>query len=126
MLTPLMKYTVDWHVTALGVGCLLLGLLYIASIALSYSGEVLIVNSATNPIENGQLEVCGQKFKFGKIDQGKSTSIQYRVKSDSHFRILVAFSSQKKISKELGYVTSGRDFMHVLTLTDDDASIELQ
>ena len=126
MLAPLMKYVMDWPIVILWVGCFLLALVHLPSTAHSYSGEVLIMNSATESIENGQLEVCGQTFKFGKLNRGKSTTIQYSVKSDSHFRIFVEFSSERRMSKELRYVTNGLDFIHVLTLTDNDASIELR
>ncbi len=99
---------------------------YFTSMALSYVGEVLIINSATEPIKNGQVEVCGQKLQLGELGQGKTKAIQYKVRSDSHFTLIVEFVSGKKFSKELGYVTSGRDYKHILTLNDDEASIELQ
>ena len=115
-----------WKVVALGVGCLLLSSAYFTSVALSYVGEVIIMNSARESIESGQVEVCGQRFELGDIGQGKTKVVQYKVKSDSHFEIIVEFVSGRKMSKKLGYVTSGRDFKHVLTVTDDGASIELQ
>ena len=108
------------------VSLFFLASVYFTSTALSYVGEVLIINSATEPIKNGQVEVCGQKFQLGEIGQGKTKAIQYKVRSDSHFALIVEFVSGKKVSKELGYVTSGRDFKHVLTLKDDEVSIELQ
>jgi hypothetical protein len=115
-----------WKVVAPVVSLFFLASVYFTSTAHSYVGEVLIINSATEPIKNGQVEVCGQKFQFGELGQGKTKAIQYKVRSDSHFTLMVEFISGKKFSKKLGYVTSGRDFKHVLTLKDDEASIELQ
>ncbi|MCS6302259.1 MAG: hypothetical protein H8K07_01125 [Nitrospira sp.] len=115
-----------WKVVVPVVSLFFLASVYFTSTALSYVGEVLIINSATEPIKNGQVEVCGQKFQLGEIGQGKTKAIQYKVRSDSHFALIVEFVSGKKVSKELGYVTSGRDFKHVLTLKDDEVSIELQ
>jgi hypothetical protein len=73
-------------------------------------GQVLILNAATEPIRNGQLEVCGQKFLFGEIEQGKSKAIQYKVRSDSQYKLEVEFHSGRKLEKELGSVTSGLNF----------------
>jgi hypothetical protein len=73
-------------------------------------GQVLILNAATEPIRNGQLEVCGQKFLFKEIEQGKSKAIQYKVRSDSQYKLEVEFHSGRKLEKELGSVTSGLNF----------------
>jgi hypothetical protein len=86
-------------------------------------GQVLILNAATESIRNGQLEVCGQKFLFGEIEQGKSKSIQYKVRSDSHYKLEVEFNSGRKLEQELGSVTSGLDFEDILTLNDRDVSL---
>lgn len=76
-----------------GIGCFLLVTWYSASIVLSDEGQVLLLNAATEPVKNGQLEVCGQKFPFGEIDQGKSKAIQCKVRSDSHYKLEVEFNS---------------------------------
>jgi hypothetical protein len=115
-----------WKVIVPAVGLFLLVSAYFTSTAISYVGEVVIVNSATEPIKNGHVRVCGQKFQFGALETGKQRAIQYQVRSDSHFELIVEFVSGKTFSKELGYVTSGRDFRHILTVKDDEASIELQ
>ena len=90
---------------------------------LGNDGQVLILNAATEPIKNGQLEVCGQKFPFGEIEQGKTKAIQYKVRSDSQYRLEVEFNSGKKLDKELGSVTSGLDFEDILTLSDHDVAL---
>jgi hypothetical protein len=112
-----------WQTAVLGRGCFLLASWYSTSIALSDDGQVLILNAATEPIKNGQLEVCGQKFLFGEIEQGKSKAIQYKVRSDSQYKLEVEFNSGKKLEKELGSVTSGLDFEEILTLNDRDVSL---
>jgi hypothetical protein len=114
-----------WKSTILGAGCFLLAFWYYTSIVLSYDGEVRIVNYATEPVKNGEIEVCNQKFKLGVIPQGESQIIHYQVRADSSYKILVEFTSGRKLEKELGYVTSGRDFKNVLTLKDNDVSITL-
>jgi hypothetical protein len=96
---------------------------YSPSIALSDDGQVLILNAATESIRNGQLEVCGQKFIFGEIEQGKMKAIQYKVRSDSQYKLEVEFHSGRKLEKELGEVRSGLDFQDILTLNDRDVSL---
>lgn len=115
-----MRYS---QAAVLGIGCFLLVSWYSTSIARSDVGQVLILNAATEPIKNGQLEVCGQKFPFGEIEQGKTKAIQYKVRSDSQYRLEVEFNSGRKLDKELGSVTSGLDFEDILTLSDRDVSL---
>ena len=112
-----------WQAVVLGVGCFLLASWYATSIALSDDGQVLILNAATESIRNGQLEVCGQKFPFGEIEQGRTKAIRYKVRSDSQYKLEVEFHSGKKLEKELGSVTSGLDFEDILTLNDHDVSL---
>ncbi|HSL04901.1 MAG TPA: hypothetical protein VK901_15340 [Nitrospiraceae bacterium] len=113
----------SWQAAVLGIGCFLLVSWYSTSVAQSDDGQVLILNAATEPIRNGQLEVCGQKFPFGEIEQGKSKAIHYKVRSDSQYKLEVEFNSGKKLEKELGSVTSGLDFQDILTLNDRDVSL---
>lgn len=118
-----MKY---WTPLILGSICLFLAFSYFVPSVLSNDGEVQIINSASESVRNGELEVCEQKFKLGAIERGKSKTINYKVRSDSHYKLMVEFISGRKLAKELGYVTNGRDFKDLLTLTDDDVSLKEQ
>jgi hypothetical protein len=118
-----MKY---WGFLVLGCISFFLVFSYIVPIVLGHDGEVQILNSASEPVRDGEIEVCGQKFKLGTIDQGKSMTVTYKVRSDSHYRLLVEFNSGKQLAKELGYVTNGRDFKDTLTLRDDDVLLKEQ
>ena len=113
----------SWQAAVLGIGCLLLSSWYSTSTALSDDGQVLILNAATEPIKNGQLEVCGQQFMFGEIEQGKTKAIQYKVRSDSQYKLEVEFHSGRKLEQKLGNITSGLDFQDILTLNDHDVSL---
>jgi hypothetical protein len=113
----------SWQAAVLGIGCFLLASWYSTSTALSDDGQVLILNAATEPVKNGQLEVSGQQFLFGEIEQGKSKAIQYKVRSDSQYKLAVEFHSGRKLEKELGSVTNGLDFEDILTLNDHDVSL---
>ena len=93
-----------WQTGVLGVGWFLLASWYSPSAALSDDGQVRILNAATEAIKNGQLEVCGQKFMFGEIEQGKPKTIQYKVRSDSQYKLEVEFNSGKKLEPVYGSV----------------------
>lgn len=112
-----------WKAAALRIACFLLVSWYSPSIVWSDDGQVLILNAASEPIKNGQLEVCGQKFMFGEIEPGKSKAIQYKVRSDSQYKLEVEFNSGKKLEKEVGAVTNGLDFQDILTLDDRGVSL---
>lgn len=81
-----------WQAAVLGIGCFLLASWHSTSIVLGDDGQVLILNAATEPIRNGQLEVCGQKFMFGEIEPGKSKSIQYKVTRERNWNRNLALS----------------------------------
>lgn len=118
-----MKY---WRPLIVGSICFFLTFSYFVLIMLSNDGEVQVINSASEPVRNGELEVCEQKFELGAIEQNKSMTINYKVRSDSQYKLMVEFNSGRKVAKELGYVTSGRDFKDILTLSDDDVSLKEQ
>jgi hypothetical protein len=84
---------------------------------------VLILNAATEPGKNWELEVGDQKFPFGGIDQGKSKLLRFNVRSDSQYKLAVEFDSGKQLIIELGSVTSGGDFKDILTVTDHEVSL---
>lgn len=67
--------------------------------------------------------MCGQKFPFGEIEQGRTKAIRYKVRSDSQYKLEVEFQSGKKLEKELGEVRNGLDFEDLLTLSDQDVSL---
>ena len=112
-----------WQTAALGIGCFLLAFWYSTSIVLGDDGQVLILNAATEPVKNGQLEVCGQKFLFGEIEQGNTKAIHYKVRADSSYKLEVEFHSGNKFEQELGNVTNGLDYEDILTLNDRDVSL---
>ena len=112
-----------WQVAALTIGCFALMSWSSASLVFGDDGQVLILNAASEPIRNGQLEVCGQKFMFGEIEPGKTKAFQFKVRSDSQYKLEVEFNSGKKLEKELGAVTNGLDFQDILTLDDHGATL---
>jgi hypothetical protein len=112
-----------WQTAVLGIGCFLLASWYSTSIVRGDDGQVRILNAATESIKIGQLEVCGQKFLFGEIEQGKTKAIQYKVRSDSQYKLEAEFNSGRKLEQKLGEVRSGLDFEDILTLNDHEVSL---
>ena len=106
------------------IGVLVLILVAVFAIRLSSNkGEDSIVNQAGEAIRSGQLEICKQQFSLGQVQPKQSKEIHYKVRSDSHYDVTIEFESGKKLSRQVGYVTSGMDFHDRLTVTDDDVSL---
>ena len=102
----------------------LLGSATLAGLFSNNKGEILIENKGTELVVHGEVDICGQKFAFEKIKPGDTRQFSYKVKSDSHYKILVEFESGKKLTKDLGYVTNGLDFKDALIVTEDDILLE--
>jgi hypothetical protein len=69
------------------------------------------------------VEICGQTIELTAIKPNDSAAGAYKVTSDSHFTIDIEFQSGRKIRTETGYVTSGVEFRHEITVTDSDIQI---
>jgi len=82
-------------------------------------GEVNIVNRSSLEVVSGELEVCGQKFKFDKLKQGTAIPIKFKITSDSDYRIDVQFGSGKNLAEKIGYVTRGFDVKDEILIKDD-------
>jgi len=88
-----------------------------------HRGNFLVINKAKEPIARASVTVCGQTIEMKDIQPTKSAQGSYKVKSDSHFTVIVEFESGKKLQKEVGYVTNGLDFQHEIIITDADIEI---
>lgn len=89
----------------------------------NHKGRFLLINQAKEPIARALVTVFGQTIELNDVQPGDSASGYYEVKSDSNYRISIAFTSGKILKKELGYVTNGLDFYHEILVTD--ANIEI-
>ena len=104
---------------------LLLAVVIFASIAMMFGsrkGTVTIVNQSDEMVLSGTLEVCKQKFTVQPLKPSDTQVIYYKVKSDSHYGIVVNLKSGT-LRKQLGYVTNGRDFDDTLVVNNDGISL---
>lgn len=107
--------------------CILAGVAIFAVIAFmmgSNKGEVIIKNASTELITGGTLKICNQQFKLSNIEPNGVEHIAYRVRSDSHYSVVIEFQSGKKLEKDIGYVTSGADFRDQLLVQDTDIVLQ--
>jgi hypothetical protein len=82
-----------------------------------------LINKADEPIVRATVAICGQTIELKDIQPGESVSGSYDVTSDSHYTIEIEFQSGKHLRKETGYVTSGMDFQHEITVTGSDIDV---
>ena len=106
-------------IAILGFLCLLaIGM--VAIVLSSNKGEIVIVNEATHSVLRGEIEVCKQRFKLGQLKPKDRHQILYKVWSDSAYEVTIEFESGKRLTRKLGYVTSGVDFKDTLIVKDQD------
>jgi hypothetical protein len=86
----------------------------------SGSGEVTLINKASEPIARASVTICDQTVELTNLSPGEMTARPYRVTADSHYMVRVKFRSGKALRKELGSVTDGMDVRNAITITDAD------
>ncbi len=87
------------------------------------TGSFLLLNKASEPIARILVNICGQSIEFKDVNPAHSASGSFKVKSDSHYKIEVEFQSERKLQKEIGYVTHGLHVEDEITITDKDIQI---
>jgi len=84
----------------------------------SSTGSFTIVNGASENIKSLSVEIDGQQHRFYGLESQDDVSGSYTIKSDASFEISVEFSSGKRLTKKLGYVTNGFDYKHIFLVME--------
>ena len=58
------------------------------------------------------------------LKHGEETEMHFLVKRDTDYQVYVEFLSGRKISKEVGYLTSGLNPNDIITVTQTDVEFE--
>lgn len=90
---------------------------------LARTGTFILINRASEPIAGGSVSIGAQVMQFSSIQPGHSVTHSYRVEGGSNYEIKIDFQSGKHLSKALGYLTSGVEFKHEISVTDSDIEI---
>jgi hypothetical protein len=53
------------------------------------------------------VEVCGQRTVISNIEPAGARAVSFNIYNDSHYDVSVVFSSGKRMTNALGYVTPG-------------------
>jgi hypothetical protein len=67
--------------------------------------------------------VCDQVSEVSEVDPGEKRTGDYRVAGDSSYDVSVTFASGDTLDRQVGYVASGLDFTHVITVTTSSVEI---
>lgn len=104
-----------------GIGVLVFVVGIIAYIRLlpPNTAKVAVVNKGSEQIQSGEVELCGEKFSFSKLEPGQSFKQDLKVTRDCHYEVTATFLSGKKVSGGVGYVTHGMDFNDQILVTDE-------
>lgn len=82
--------------------------------------QLLLINNASERVSRGEIEVCDQRSTFTDLKPGERISFNFKVPRDCHYRVLLNFSSDRQLIRELGYLTHGLVFEDTLIVTDSD------
>jgi hypothetical protein len=80
-------------------------------------------NRASEPIVRAVIIVSGQTLELKHLRPTEVASRRYRITSDGHYNVDIAFESGKHIRKDVGDVTPGADIRYEIVVTDSDMSI---
>ena len=87
------------------------------------SGSFQLINGTSEPIASASVQISGHTIDVGAIPPNGSAKRSYRITSDSHYVVSIKFQSGNVLTRELGYVTPGIRFHHVIVVTNDDIRI---
>ena len=89
----------------------------------SNTGQFIFINDSNELISHATVEVCGQLIEVKNIKPHEEFNGTFKVKGDSHYKVIVSFASGKEIKDELGYVTHGFNYRLTIAVTDSKISI---
>lgn len=90
-----------------------------------HSGKFELLNKSSTVISKVTVEICDQSFNFNNLEVGEHNVGMFEVTSDDHYKIMVVFSNNKSLSRNIGYVTNGLDFNHRIIIKDADINLEI-
>ena len=83
-------------------------------------GQIWLINKASNKIIRAQVDVCDQTLIFKDLEISERQNGFFLVKGECHYAIEVLFSNQSTLVKDLGYVTTGFDYIDYLIVADEE------
>ena len=89
-------------------------------VARKHSGNLVLINNTNMLITDALIEVCNQRVEFKDVKPREKREWKFNITHDSHYKITIVFATGNNFVKELGYVTRGFDFQHILAVTEVD------
>lgn len=86
-------------------------------------GEITLRNDSRETIRHAHIEIGSEALDMEAIKPGETRSGSFKIDGDAHFTITVEFLNGGRLVREIGYVTSGFDFQHIITVSENDISI---
>ena len=99
---------------------ILLGRIYF----MNTSGQITVINKSSEVVAIAEVIVCNQVMQLKMIEINASKETSFRITGDAQYYILVEFASGRKLTTEIGYVTSGIDVEDTFIITDDDILLD--
>ncbi len=91
----------------------------------NYHGELVLVNNFEQEITSGSVEVCKKKYIFGTLKPGETYKIEFKVTSESGYKLSVQLASGELLTEEIGYVSGGIDTNATIIMKDNKFNFKL-
>lgn len=85
--------------------------------------HVTILNQSGKPLFKGEIEMCHQHFYFENLKPGESKTFIYRVTGDSNYRVILEFGINRRLERDVGYVTNGMVFNDRVVIRNDEMEL---
>jgi hypothetical protein len=88
-----------------------------------HDGTFTVINRSSEPISRVVVTACGQMIEAHAIAVGGKAEGSYKLTCEGEPDIVVLFRSGRAMQAPIGYVTTGIDIRHEITVTE--AGIEI-
>ena len=89
-----------------------------------YKGNFNVHNKSKDVISKINIKIAGKDFIYEDIKINGYVNGTYLISSDSSYIIEVLFKSGLKLKQQVGYITNGMNFNHVIVITDIDIKLD--
>lgn len=86
--------------------------------------DVSLINKSPYSVLSGSLEVGDQSFKFDNLKPNEEISFNFKPQSDCGYMVQVEFPAGGKLSKQVGYITSGFCYKDKIIISEKDIFLE--
>ncbi len=101
----------------------IIGLSMVAGCSEPSTGSVLFVNDSSSLIMRAEVKVCEDTLLFEALQPRDRQHSFFHVNGECQYAVTITFSDQPPLEAQLGYLTSGFDWVDYLVVTDAEVQL---